>query len=443
MTSHKAELLAVETSEAGRLNGKGVVSPGRAPAPREPAPRPDARPAPAAAPSTRLGLEDWFGPHGLDDFADNVLGHRPLCTGPRPDLAARLADAFGLHSAEDVLALRDAEMYAWFPTLDGGTTSAPIAGRTAPQFYAGGTTIYVRNIAAFAGHEREMAAAFDIPRSSVHAQLYCNRPGAVTTMHFDPSSVITVQLSGRKTWRLAPNHFAPSPLDGWAPGKPVHPGLRAYTRDVPPAEMPADAVTYELEPGAVLHVPHGYWHETISDQNSLSVHFIIHTPARIQAMLAVLRNELMRDERWRRPARRFDAPDSAERLAGDYAALRDLVSRLDPRDVVRAPVPASPAEDGAPFVRCGQAALGVDEIDGPAAQVTITAYGFGDTETTSLKVGAELLPACRWIGDLPIGTAFAPSDLPGLSTPDARSLLPLLERARLIRRAAGHEAIEA
>ncbi|MFC5750870.1 JmjC domain-containing protein [Actinomadura rugatobispora] len=433
MTRRIVEVLSVETSEAGRLNGKDVVSPGRAPAPQEPPSRTTPRPA-ADAPSSDLGLEDWFAPHGLAEFTDTVLGHRPLCTGPRPELAARLADAFGLHSAGDVLALRDAEMYAWFPTLDGGTASAPIAGRTAPLFHAGGTTIYVRNIARFAAHERAMAAAFDIPRTGVHCQLYCNRPGAVTTMHFDPSSVITVQLSGRKTWRLAPNRFALSPLDGWAPGKPVHPGLRAYTHDVPPAEMPADAVTYDLEPGAVLHVPRGYWHETVSDQDSLSVHFIIHTPARLQAMLAILRNELMQDERWRRSARRFDAPDSIDLLADDYAALRDLVSRLDPRDVVRGPAPTTPFEDETSFVRCGQATLGVDGIDESTARVTVTAYGFGDTEATTLNVGTDFLPACRWIGGLPIGAAFTPPDLPGLSTPEARSLLPLLERAHLIRR---------
>lgn len=394
--------------------------------------------------SDRLGLDDWFSPHTLPEFVSTVLGRRSLHVPGRPELADRLRKALGIASIDDVFDLRDPEVYAWFPQLDGKTAAAVVLPQSARTFYSGGTTLYVRNVAEFLDIEREFASALGIPRISVNCELFCNRPDALTSMHFDPSDVITIQLTGRKTWRIAPNRFAPTPLEGWAPGKPVPAKMRAYAPGPPPEQMPDDAMTFVLEPGSLLHIPRGYWHETFSDEESMSVHFVIPAPTRLDVVLGALQQELARDERWRRAAYRFDSidGDALDDLTADYARLREVVARLDPRDVVRAPVREWEIASHGRFQRCGQVSIGVGESSDAAAEpgtvrVSVIAHGFRDNHTTTLELSPQFAAACRWIADLPAGAVFDLDDLrqsvPALSAAQAPTLLAALEKAYLVR----------
>src|SRR5256885_2383195 len=87
------------------------------------------------------------------------MGFRPLLVPARAELASRLPEALGVASVDDVLALRDPQIFAWFPRLDGKTTAAAISSAAARAFYDGGTTLYVRNVAELVGAQREMATA--------------------------------------------------------------------------------------------------------------------------------------------------------------------------------------------------------------------------------------------------------------------------------------------
>lgn len=148
----------------------------------------------------------------------------------------------------------------------------------------------------------------------------------MTSVHFDPIDVITVQLTGRKTWWVAPNRFAPAPLEGWAPSDPVPPIMRIYSEGEPPTEIPGDAVEYALEPGAVLHIPRGYWHQTSSDQDSISLHILLIPPLRLDFLLASLRNPAMRSPR--RPSANEDGrPRNSVRSAADSSAACGAVRR--------------------------------------------------------------------------------------------------------------------
>ena len=389
-----------------------------------------------------LDLDDWFAPLSLEEFGRTVFGLRPSHVAARPELADRVMRTLGVRGVDDALSLRDPEVVAWFQRLDGRHTTAPIPLGSARRFYGAGTTLYIRRLAEFAGHERELAERFGIPRSFVKFTLFCNRPSAVTRAHFDTVDIVIIQLHGRKTWRMAPNTFAPSPLDSWATLDPIPPDLRLYADAVPPTGMPVQATTYELEPGAVLHLPRGHWHETESDQDSMSLHILLVPPSRMDAVLAELKNELARDERWRQCAYRFGASDEtwAHRLRTDHAALREAVARLDERDLLPSPVADQPVAPDTCFVRRGQAACGIDGAPGPdgKATVAVTMYGARVTTTTKITVPAAVIPACQWVNNLRTGSAFAGSDLqhtaPTMSATLAADLLNLLERLQLIRR---------
>jgi len=129
-----------------------------------------------------------------------------------------------------------------------------------------------------------------------------------------------------------------------------------------------------------------------------------------------------------------------DRLSADYSALREVVARLDSRDVIRCANPGDRVELGTQFVRCGQATVGVENLDRGrnTARVAIIAYGFRDTQTTRLDVSQKFVTACHWVNGLATGTTFDIPDLlasaPNLNDTDVRLLLGLFERAYLVRR---------
>ncbi|MGO1056389.1 JmjC domain-containing protein [Crossiella sp. CA198] len=387
----------------------------------------------------RLDLDDWFAPLGLTEFSRTVLGQRPLVTQPRAGLADRLRAALGVHTVDDAFGKRVREVRAWFLDLDGNAATAPMPAASARRLYDAGTTAYFQEVADFAGFEREVAHAFRVAPGSGKVQLFCNRPSAVTKVHFDPVDVITVQLTGRKTWRIAPNEFAPRPLKGWGAGEPIGPSLRTYQENPPPEVIPGNVKEYRLEPGSVLHVPRGYWHETFSDQDSISLHLLLIPPLRMDFLLAALKNELASERHWRDAIYDFATPaETAARTAADLAALRAALDRLDPRDLVRAPLPTAPVGPETRFTRAGQAAFGVDGLEPGTARISVSAYGFRETQTAAVTVPAPSLPALRWVNALPAGAALDVADVlreaPGLTKPEAQDLLGLMEQTRLVRR---------
>ncbi|QIS12728.1 JmjC domain-containing protein [Nocardia arthritidis] len=384
---------------------------------------------------TGFGFHDWFAPLELAEFHRTVLGREPLATAARPDLAERIGNALEVRSADDLFGKRVRQVSAWFPRLDGAVSSAVIQAGTAKTFYEAGTTLFYQDVAEFAPFALEAAEAFGVSAKSAKCQIFCNRPGAVTAVHFDPIDVITVQLTGRKTWRVAPNAFAPAPLEAWSPKEPVPPIVRIYSDGTTPTAIPDEATEYVLEPGAVLHVPRGYWHETSSDQDSISVHILLIPPLRLDFLLASLRNELLREPYWRESVYDFDNSDW---LPAALTAFADTVGRIDTHDLARPPLTDRPVTPDTTFVRAGQTSFTIDTIDDTAAQISVTAHGFRDTATATLRLDRALLPACQWIDRLRTTAAITVADLlttaPHLSKSDAQQLLGLFEQTRLIRR---------
>ncbi|WP_280441445.1 JmjC domain-containing protein [Nocardia brasiliensis] len=382
-----------------------------------------------------FGFADWFAPLTLPEFNRDVLGRRTLLTPPRPELAERLSQALDIRTAQDLLDKRVRQVSAWFPRLDGAISSAIIQPDTAKRFYDAGTTLFYQEVAEFDPFAREAAAAFGVSAKSAKCQLFCNRPGAVTAVHFDPIDVVTVQLSGRKTWRVAPNSFAPAPLEGWSTKESVPPVLRLYADGPRPTAIPDDATEFVLEPGAVLHVPRGYWHETASDQDSISLHILLIPPLRLDFLLAALRNELLRDPYWRESA--YDC-SGFDWLHPARDAFATAVDRIDIADLTRAPLPDHPVQLGTTFVRAGQSCLSIESADATSARIALTAFGFSETTTATTSVDRRLLPPCRWLNTLETGTRVDVADLvaafPELAKPDACDLLALFERTRLLRR---------
>jgi 50S ribosomal protein L16 3-hydroxylase len=201
--------------------------------------------------------------------------------------------------------------------------------------------------------------------------------------------------------------------------------------------MPPDTFTFDLEPGSALHVPRGFWHETNSDRDSISLHVLIDPPTWSNVLLEAMRFELLRQESMREAAYSQD-------IAGGKAmcdALRAVAARLDPRDIVRLPLSQSPPDEGTRFVRCGQTTFGFDASDpsSSTARVALVAHAYKASIVTRVEMSPEFVMGCEWIARLDSGRTFTIPEFIAsvreLSSSEALDLMAVLEGARFVRRA--------
>ncbi|HEU4412399.1 MAG TPA: cupin domain-containing protein [Polyangiaceae bacterium] len=390
-------------------------------------------------------LRVWLAPTDVDTFRRELWAKRPLFRAAAP---WRLDPVLplGVWDVHKLMKRHAGDVVAWFQAPDGRHSTAPVRPEAAHLLYQGGVTIYVREAADLRPLEAAMAAALALPEKGVRCGIFFNHPGAKTRAHFDPVDTITLQIKGRKRWRIAPNEHAPLPTAGWATlDRAPAPDLRFYAEGPLPAAMPAGAEEYTLEPGAVLYVPQGYWHETDSDEESVSLHVHLLPVAWVDALLAALRAKLLADPRFRGPANDLWAPQARAEVAEvTEGLLRDFAAaagRLSADDVLPTPAPsAGEVRPNDRFVRRPLAGLWVEPspAGGGARRVTLAVSEHGRERETSVQMPPEHLEACRLFTQGADAPAWSAAELaartPGLSCGQALELVQLLLDARYVRR---------
>jgi 50S ribosomal protein L16 3-hydroxylase len=381
-------------------------------------------------------LPTWLAPLDVGAFRDEFFSRRPLFREAGPERLGGLAELCSWDAVQ-LLGSRTRDVTAWFEAADGRHLTAEVAPEAARKLYQAGVTFYVKDMAELEPVRDSLARSLSVPRDNFQCNLFCNLPGATTRMHFDPVDTFTVQIKGRKRWRIAPNRNAPDPNIGWATlDRAMRAELRLYAQGPMPERMPDGAEEYLLEPGAMLYVPRGYWHETESDAESISVHIHHIVLPWVDAVLVALRSKLIRDPAWRAtaatlwdPSRRPAAEAALEPL---LASLGAAVAELAPGDVLPAPPrPPGPVRDDDRFRRRAMACFFVEA--GPegakARHVTFSAVEQGTERRTTVEMSESYLAACRlFTGPTPpaLGARDVAARVPGLDAAEARELVALL-----------------
>lgn len=132
--------------------------------------------------------------------------------------------------------------------------------------------------------------------------VYATPAGKGTAPHFDQNLNFVLQLSGTKTWWLAPNRHVQNPMTRHTMGLAPDPELQIYARQPLPQRMPAGSRSVVLEAGSLLCVPRGMWHSTEASTDALSLNFTYSAPTWIDVFTAALRTRLAMSPRWRATA---------------------------------------------------------------------------------------------------------------------------------------------
>ena len=190
-------------------------------------------------------------------------------------------------------------------TPDGTVHHASAGPDEAVAHYHAGGVMDLRDIQRWFAPARAWmdALATELSARAGYCHAFISPSGTGVAKHFDNREVFAVQILGRKRWRVAPNAAWPMPLMPHAAGGSVHPfNQHAPAAALAATEMPADAVSYVLEPGSVLFVPRGYWHDTDTLEDSLSFSFGFRNPTRIETFVDLVTTELAREPAWRHTA---------------------------------------------------------------------------------------------------------------------------------------------
>jgi 50S ribosomal protein L16 3-hydroxylase len=387
-------------------------------------------------------FDEWMSPLSISAFKADYLGRSPFYRREPSEAIRALLRRTEEWSVDALLARHKGDVLAWFHKLDGRHTSVRVSPAAARELYAAGTTLFMGGISEVDAITDEVAAALRLPRSSFFGALFCNKTRAVTRAHFDPVDILCVQLRGTKRWLLADNVDVPAPMQNWATLDPSQPAQRLVTSGPLPVEIPPDAAPWDLERGSFLYVPRGYWHETSSEEESLSLHIGYSSVTYADIVLDALRTHLVRDRTFRESPYSFWEPsafaENVSHIRGLLERATEAVAALKADDVV--PSVASPEPVTAPtcFRRHELASIGVDSWGGAdeIADLQVNVHGYPSTRATQLALSRELAEEALRIARLPSGNLISPRALTlnGLAEDEAVQLFSVLENAGLLRR---------
>ncbi len=226
-----------------------------------------------------------------------------------------------------------ADVQAWYASGDAGGFKIP--AEHAPIFSALRMTLYFEDLPLLRPFGDIIASDLNVPKSAMAVSAFLSRAGGTTRMHFDANENFTLQLRGRKKWRTARNKSVSRPTQNANAGEEMHPELRPQARRAFPREMPREAREFILEPGSVLYVPRGHWHEVEALEDSLSLNISYQVVTLADLLRPTARARAIKTHAFRRSAFGGSARQRQATLRIARALLNDFRPALAQREIAR------------------------------------------------------------------------------------------------------------
>lgn len=286
-----------------------------------------------------IGLADLISPLTTNEFFSSYWPNEPIFI---PSVKNKLAPLFAipqLQSLEALVAARTLKVRACLPDHDDEYSSIHVDPQDALKVYKNRMTLVFdqmhfqdpfisRSLEQIrldlglvnGGGENDLCRARSI--------VYATPEGCGTHLHFDANANFIIQIKGSKRWRLAPNESVDCPTERFTAGSEEMPAALEKQCHAPLIdELPEDCLEFLLEPGGVLFVPRGYWHETTTDEDSMSLNFTFSQPTWADIFTKSLQEVLLQSPQWRELADGLESNDP-ERKQSAINHFEFLVKQL-------------------------------------------------------------------------------------------------------------------
>lgn len=349
-------------------------------------------------------LDALFGPGGGRDFLHEHWPARPAYVKGTLDRLPAWCRADVLHDLD----LLDRHYNDRVDVTRGGIGQYEVWG-AAPSRWATDLRLAtrLRNLTGLLGGAAEWIEGLErelgVPPGSTELGAFLNPPGVGLHGHCDRTEHIVIHVQGSKRFRIRPNPggafvSASHALRFAAPREAVV----QYPQGFPDWDtLPDDGETrsFVLEPGDVLFVPRGWYHDTKGEGDTLSLSLVaqVKCPSYLDVLLSHLRSLLAQDPRWRAPLV-GDLESTADRLSELWATTASRATRVDAGLAVcgagTRPV-SRLLRAGALVVRCPSVRLATQRSSDGRVEVTTTPHqGLGRPRTVVVEEdAAELIEA--------------------------------------------------
>ncbi len=274
-------------------------------------------------------LADLLSPLAPQTFLKEAWPNEPVFLPAAPSKLAELLSLPVLQSLERLVACRTSKVRACLPDFDDEYSSVLVDAKDALKMHRCNMTLVFDGMQdqepVILAHLNQLKAELGLGQlTQSRAIAYATPAGGQTRLHFDANVNFVIQLSGSKRWRLAPNESVENPTDRFTSCTgDISSDLEAQCHAPLLEEMPDGATEYVMERGCVLVVPRGYWHETATDEDALSLNFTFSQPTRADVFARALHTKLSESPVWRSLAQ--SAADD-EKLA--QSVSMDLISKV-------------------------------------------------------------------------------------------------------------------
>ncbi len=337
------------------------------------------------------------------------------------------------------------------------------------EAFSSRTTICVNDISAgdaglarFAAHiKRQLHLS-----TPVHFSCYLSPEGEGLDTHYDARHATILQLSGRKQWRysrLPVSHYPARNAIVEQDGRVRYADGKLVKEVPPPDESQFEEVL--LEPGDVLYLPPGCWHNAKANgESSLALTMSCSTSGFMSVLVPELERVLQQKVEWRalvpacldasaqagkmpEEARRFISSRLHElhellgKLASDETEIERLWRRASgssPSLAVAGQVPASALKPEEVLLRTEPYPLTYAQRPGPGGVATVYLYG----NSVEVALPGDALPLVRGLASRERFKVAEVEAWAGTSLERALELLGVLLARGLLRREAESSAAE-
>lgn len=269
----------------------------------------------------RIGLTELIAPVTEKDFFKSYWPNNLLFIPAVNQKLQDLLDLPQLQGLEQLVAARHLKVRACLPDFDDEYSSIHIEPKDAIKAFDNNMTLVFDSmqtqdqlIAATLNSVREdlglVTGGLENNLCKARSIVYATPAGCGTRLHFDANANFVIQLHGTKMWTLAANNSVKNPTERFTAGAfEMSAALEKQCHAELIDELSDESIEILMEPGCVLFVPRGYWHETTTSEESMSLNFTFSQPTWADIFTKSLQEVLLNSPEWRGLADGLESQD--------------------------------------------------------------------------------------------------------------------------------------